>query len=73
MLGKRTPSSRPRDQPQIGLKPYTKGEVGLKFDRFLYKPTRLLTTTPGSSMGRTQEAIEWAVKAMRLNPHYPEW
>ena len=23
--------------------------------------------------GRTEEAIEWALKAMRLNPHYPEW
>src|SRR5262249_27656876 len=24
-------------------------------------------------MARTQEAIEWALKAMRLNPNYPEW
>ena len=23
--------------------------------------------------GRTEEAIEWALKAMRLNPHYPTW
>jgi adenylate cyclase len=23
--------------------------------------------------GRTEEAIEWAARAMRLNPHYPEW
>jgi adenylate cyclase len=23
--------------------------------------------------GRAEEAIEWALKAMRLNPHYPAW
>jgi len=24
-------------------------------------------------IGRTEEAIEWALKAMRINPHHPEW
>jgi adenylate cyclase len=26
-----------------------------------------------STAGRAEEAIEWALKAMRLNPHFPEW
>jgi adenylate cyclase len=26
-----------------------------------------------SYTGRAKEAIEWALKAMRLNPHYPSW
>jgi adenylate cyclase len=26
-----------------------------------------------SYAGRAKEAIEWALKAMRLNPHYPSW
>jgi adenylate cyclase len=26
-----------------------------------------------SYAGRAEEALEWALKAMRLNPHYPAW
>ena len=54
-------------------------------DRALSEMQKALELNPGDAdvmidhawilnyIGRTQEAVEWALKAMRLNPHYPEW
>jgi adenylate cyclase len=54
-------------------------------DRALSELQRALELNPGDAdvmtdyawilnyAGRTEEAIEWVLKAMRLNPHYPEW
>jgi adenylate cyclase len=77
---------RDDDEPWChwALSAYCMSKLG-QHDRALLELQRALELNPGdadvmadygfflSYMGRTEEAIEWALKAMRLNPHFPEW
>jgi adenylate cyclase len=77
---------REGDEPWChwALSVYCMNKLG-QHERALLELKRALELNPGDPdvmtdyawtlnyMARTQEAIEWALKAMRLNPNYPEW
>ena len=77
---------RDDDEPWChwGLSVYCMNKLG-QHDRALSELQKALELNPGDAdvmtdyawtlnyIGRTEEAIEWALKAMRINPHHPEW
>jgi adenylate cyclase len=77
---------RDDDEPWCywALAVYYMSKLG-QHDRALSELNKALELNPGDAdvitdygwflcyMGRPEEAIEWALRAIRLNPHYPEW